>query len=275
MKMGNVLGDLLIALAAAFTVYLCVVMARRIRAVVLKDDYIRVFGCELIACVLFLLLALDARFGIFTAPRPGALRGVGWGLRCLVILASAALLFFMGRIAAGSLKRQDAPARSALVLGLALENGRPTDDLIARLDTAEAYWRRYPDAVLILTGGNPGASGKTEAAVMREILLERGVAEEKLALEDQAATTKENFKNAALLVDPGAPIALITSNYHMDRAVQTAKSAGFASVLRQPAPSSALYFGANVMWETVLEVNELAYGRGRRCFRLRENQRRK
>ena len=30
-----------------------------------------------------------------------------------------------------------------------------------------------------------------------------------------------------------------------------------------------------VMWETVLEVNELAYGRGRRCFRPRENQRRK
>ena len=129
------------------------------------------------------------------------------------------------------------------------------------------------DEHVLLTSST--ASGKTEAAVMREILLERGVAEEKLALEDQAATTKENFKNAALLVDPGAPIALITSNYHMDRAVQTAKSAGLASVLRQPAPSSALYFGANVMWETVLEVNELAYGRGRRCFRPRENQRRK
>ena len=88
-------------------------------------------------------------------------------------------------------------------------------------------------------------------------------------------TTAQALFGRDRAVDPGAPIALITSNYHMDRAVQTAKSAGFASVLRQPAPSSALYFGANVMWETVLEVNELAYGRGRRCFRPRENQRRK
>ena len=153
------------------------------------------------------------------------------------------------------------PAEYVLVLGLALENGKPTADLISRLDTAENYWRANPESTLILTGGNPDRSGRTEAAVMRDILLERGVPEEKLTLEDQARTTKDNFRNAAQLIDPDEPVVLISSNYHMDRAVMTAKSAGFTHVLRLPAPSSALNFGANVMWEVVLEMNDLTHRR--------------
>ena len=126
-----------------------------------------------------------------------------------------------------------------------------------RLDAAEAYLRENPQAVLILTGGNPDESGRTEAAVMRDLLAARGVAADRMVLEDRAEDTRENFRNTARLVDPGEPIVLISSNYHMDRAVRTAKRAGFAEVLRRPAPSSALHFGANVMWEVILELNEM------------------
>lgn len=248
-----IIGDMLIVLAAAFTVYLCVVMARRIGAVVLKGPYRRVFRCELIACALFLLFALDVRFDLFTLAKGAA----GRVLRSVVTLAVAALLFFFGKISVGSFINTAAPAPNAIVLGLALENGRPTGDLLSRLDAAGKYLRGNPEATLILTGGNPDASGRTEAAAMRELLIERGVAEEKMVLEDRAEDTKANFRNTAKLVDPGAPIVLITSNYHMDRAVLIARSAGFKEVLRLPAPSSPALFGANVMWEVVLELNEL------------------
>ena len=50
---------------------------------------------------------------------------------------------------------------------------------------------------------------------------------------------------------------LISSSYHMDRAVQTAENAGFTNILRLPAPSSLLQYGPNVLSEIVLEVNEL------------------
>ena len=43
-------------------------------------------------------------------------------------------------------------ADHAIVLGLALENRKPTDDLLARLNTAQAYLEKYPEAQLILTG---------------------------------------------------------------------------------------------------------------------------
>ena len=100
-------------------------------------------------------------------------------------------------------------------------------------------------------------SGRTEAAVMRELLVERGVSEKQMILEDQAETTKDNFANAAKLVDPSLPIVLITSNYHVDRAVTTAKKAGFKKVMRLPAPADFLTFGSNMLWEVILDVNEM------------------
>ena len=170
------------------------------------------------------------------------------------------ILIFCGKVVCGSVINTAAQADHAIVLGLALENGKPTDDLVARLNTARAYLEQYPEARLILTGGNPDASGRTEAAVMREILAERGVQEDRMILEDQAESTKENFRNAAHIVDPGQPVVLISSNYHMDRAVQTAKDAGFMDVLRLPAPSFFFSYGANVMYEVVLEMNEWVFG---------------
>ena len=254
MKIRQATGSVLIVLAAAFTVYLSVVMLRRINAVVLKDSYVKVFRYELAACALFILFAADVRFNLPGGAASGALRAV-------LILACAALLFFIVKITAGSFIRTEGPARNAIVLGLALENGKPTDDLLARLDAAEKYAGENPEAVLILTGGNPDESGKTEAEVMRDLLAQRGIPEERMILEDRAETTKDNFRNTAELTDPGEPVVLITSGYHMDRAVQTAKSAGFTRILRLPARSSAVYFGANVMWEAVMELNELTLKR--------------
>ena len=82
-----------------------------------------------------------------------------------------------------------------------------------------------------------------------------------MVLEDKAETTKENFRNTLQMVDPAEPVVLITSNYHMDRAVQTAKNAGFREILRLPAPSSVIEYGANVMWELVTELHELTLDR--------------
>ncbi len=255
--MRTIIGNILVVLSTGYTVYLSIIMIRRINAVVLKDAYIKVFLYELIACGFFLLFALDVRLGVFTRMNPPAFKAVGWCLRAAVILVTAIILFFLGKVMAGSFICTEASAKYAIVLGLALENGKPVQDLISRLDTAGKYLHDNPDAILILTGGNPDASGVTEAASMRNILMSRGVPEEKMILEDLAETTKANFRNTALLLRPDEPVVLISSNYHMDRAVHTAKRAGFTNVLRLPAPSSFLFFGANVMWEAVLELNEL------------------
>lgn len=208
----RILGDLALVLAALLTADVAVIMLRRIASVVLKADYQNIFRHELILCAVLLIGALDLRFGIFTARKGKRLKALGMALRCVILLGTALILFFCGRVAVGSLINTAQPAEHAIVLGMALQNGKPTDDLLSRLDTAQRYLEHNPDANLILTGGNAGEDGRTEAAVMRDLLLERGVSEESLRLEDQAKTTKENFRNTARMIDPTAPLVLISSN---------------------------------------------------------------
>ena len=167
MTARQITGTVLLALAAAFTVYLSVIMIRRIRTVVLKEAYTKVFCYELAVCAFFILFAADVRFGL-TGAENTVLRAAGWCLRVVAFLVTAVFLFFIGKITIGGFICTEAPAKNAVVLGLALENGKPTEDLIFRLDTAKKYLRRNPDAILILTGGNPDESGRTEAAVMRD-----------------------------------------------------------------------------------------------------------
>ena len=250
-------GDILLVLGILLTVDVVFVMHHRINSVVLKADYQELFQYELILCALLLLFALDVRFNLFTRSRLLAIRAVGWTLRAVVVLLTLVIVFFCSKVISGSLINTSGQADHAIVLGLALENGKPTGDLLARLDTAQAYLEEYPEAHLILTGGNADESGRTEAAVMRDILADRGVEDERMILEDRAETTKDNFRNTLQIIDPRSPVVLISSNYHMDRAVQTAKSAGFSEILRLPAPSSFLHYGANAMYEVILELNEL------------------
>lgn len=253
----RIIGDILLVLAVFLTADVTVVMLRKISGVVLKADYQKVFRYQLILCAVLLLFALDIRFHLFTRLKHPLARITGLGIRVVVLLLTLVIVFFGGKVILGSMLNTASQADYAIVLGLALENGKPTGDLLARLNTAQAYLEKYPDAKLILTGGNADASGRTEADVMHEILSERGVAEDRMILEDQAESTKDNFRNTAKLIDPAEPVVLISSSYHMDRAVQTAENAGFTNILRLPAPSSLLQYGPNVLSEIVLEVNEL------------------
>ena len=253
----RVIGDVLLVLIAGFTVYLSVIMIHRINTVVLANVYKNIFWRELVICGLFLLLALDIRFNLFTGFRARPLRIVGWVVRGCLIVAAAAVLFIGGRIIFSGMIGNAGDTDRVLVLGMALEDGQPTEDLRLRLKTAKEYAEEHPNAVLVLTGGNPDESGRTEAAVMKELLTEQGFPEERMVLEDKAFDTRTNFKNVAEMVDPAEPVAVVSSNYHMYRAAKTAESAGFTDVRRLPAPSDPLRYGVNVMWEIVSEVNSI------------------
>jgi len=255
-RVRRTVGIILTALVVVFTVYLSAVMIHRIRTVVLKSGYVGVFVLELIICVVAFIVATDIRTGFLVKGRTKALRAAGWIVRSVSAAFIVIILLMTCKVLTGCLIDNAGDGGNAVVLGMALEDGMPSDDLILRVGTAHEYIVEHPSSVLILTGGNPDDQGRTEAAVMKELLMERGVSEDKMILEDRASNTEENFQRAADLMsgDNGQPCVIITSNYHMDRAVRTAKSAGLANVLRKPAPSSFISFGANVMREVVLEI---------------------
>ena len=251
-------GDFLLAAIVLFTVYLSAVMIRRIRAVVLADIYKKVLRIELCLCAALLLFALDIRFGLFTRAVPQPLRGAGRIVRAAVRACSALVLFLIGHVAVGGLISDSADEKYAIVLGMALENGEPNGDLLLRVRTAENLAKSDPKITLILTGGNPDSAGRTEAAVMRDLLTARGVPGERIVLEDRSSDTVANFRNSARFCAPNDPVVIVTSDYHMNRAVRLAKKAGFTRIRRLPAPARAVTYPANVMWEVVMEIHDFS-----------------
>lgn len=251
------IGDFLVFITVLYTAYLSVIMVGRIRSVVLRESYIKLFICELAMCLVFLILAWDIRFRFLTKARSKILKATGWFFRVVIILLAGFMLVTGARSVIGGFITTPGTADNAIVLGLALQNGSPTEDLLFRVDTAVKFSTENPNATLILTGGNPNEDGKTEAEVMKELLIGHGVPEDRMVLEDRAEITIDNFKNTAEIVDPSKPIVLISSDYHMDRAVRTAEDAGFTDIIRRPAPSSAIEYPANIIWEVLQEIIRL------------------
>jgi uncharacterized SAM-binding protein YcdF (DUF218 family) len=263
----RIAGDILLFLTVLIGSDTVIVMLGRINKVALKNNYQRALLIEIIFIVILLLFGLDVRFGIFSSHRQKISRAemvslkagriAGLAARCLITALTVLLVFSAGRVLAGSLINTSARAKHAIVLGMALENGQPSRDLLLRVETARQYAEENPEAILILTGGNPDSSGKTEADVMAELLMAQGIPEERLYWEDKARTTVENFTNSALMIDPGEPVVLITSNYHMARSVRYAQNAGFTNILRLPAPSDLMTYGASLMWEMMSTLDSL------------------
>ena len=244
-------GRILLAAVSVWMADIIIVMLKRMTKVVQKQAYLTVFSAEMAICAILLLAALDVRYGIFSPSEKSAGRYAKRAVRIGICGLSLAVLFQSGRVFISGFISEDEQADHAIVLGMALEDGKPAKDLLYRISTAAEFHEKHPQARLVLTGGNPDKEGRTEAAVMYELLAERGVPAEAMDLEDQAASTEENFANTAAMVDPEKPIVLITSNYHMNRAVRMAEKAGFARILRQPAASDFLSYGASLMWEVI------------------------
>lgn len=126
-----------------------------------------------------------------------------------------------------------------LLLGVALgENDQPTQELRARVrEAAKAYRAFAPDRVRIIPcGGVTPGHTRSEADVMAALLLEEGVSQEDILLENESQTTIENFRNAArILGKEKARVLVVTSDYHIRRSVMTARRAGLRAKGRAAA----------------------------------------
>jgi hypothetical protein len=114
------------------------------------------------------------------------------------------------------------------VLGAALEtNGTIKGKLVGRLERALILATLYPDAPIILTGGNQ-RNGITEAYAMRSWLLNGGVCDNRIHLEDQARDTVGNaIYSTRLLKELGVThVTLVTGVSHLPRALADFEEAG-------------------------------------------------
>jgi uncharacterized SAM-binding protein YcdF (DUF218 family) len=101
-----------------------------------------------------------------------------------------------------------------------------------RLTEGVRLSRVYPKARLVFSGGSwlPSSIDNGEAAAARKFFIDLGVSPERITLEDRSRNTYENavFSTAALDPKPGEQWLLVTSAYHMPRAMGCFRAAGFA-----------------------------------------------
>jgi uncharacterized SAM-binding protein YcdF (DUF218 family) len=103
-----------------------------------------------------------------------------------------------------------------------------------RIVQAAVLARRHPEARLVLSGGEGTMMvyGEPEAEYGRALLIELGVATERIALEDRSRNTYENawFSREVAKPRPGETWVLVTSAMHLPRAVGCFRHAGWEVV---------------------------------------------
>ncbi|AJA62874.1 YdcF family protein [Bradyrhizobium japonicum] len=91
--------------------------------------------------------------------------------------------------------------------------------------------RRYPNARIVFTGGSPNlvSTGAREADYTAPILESLGIPKERLILERDSRNTWENaiFTKQLVTPKPGERWLLVTSAFHMPRAMGMFRKAGF------------------------------------------------
>jgi len=130
-------------------------------------------------------------------------------------------------------------ARTIIVLGAKVDGDVPSLTLKTRLETALAYLEDEPSALVIVTGGQGRGETRSEASVMAEWLSSRGIAEERIFLEDKSTDTRENLQNARAIAEAQnlpAPFGVVSSSFHLYRAEKLALEAGFEAVQTLSAP---------------------------------------
>ena len=109
-----------------------------------------------------------------------------------------------------------------VVLGFQLNaDGSMKNELVERLKVAKDCAEKYPQAVIVCTGG-PTASGNkkaTEAGRMAKWLTDNGVDPARVLTEDRSLTTAQNAVYTFLLLQERCPqvkeLAIISSDYHI------------------------------------------------------------
>ncbi|SEF45889.1 YdcF family protein [Paenibacillus sp. UNC499MF] len=131
---------------------------------------------------------------------------------------------------------------TVVILGSGLKGYELSLTLQQRLDAALPYVSGKKDVSVVVSGGQGPGENVPEAVAMRDYLVKKGIAENRIFLESRSTSTSENLRfTKAVLKEKGVTdrkILIVTSDYHMYRAKLLAKREGYEAYgLSSPSPA--------------------------------------
>ena len=123
------------------------------------------------------------------------------------------------------------------------------------------YLESNPDTMVIVSGGQGADESVSEARGMQEYLLERGVAAERILVEENSTNTRENLLFSGELLDKQQDkVVLVTNNFHMFRALSIARKQGYIYIEGLSAGSYPAMVPNNLLREFLGVVKDWAVG---------------
>ncbi len=160
----------------------------------------------------------------------------------------------------GLLERTD-PADAGVVLGSKVNtDGTPSSRLQARLDRSKTLLENKQISLIVVSGGT-GKEGFSEALVMRDYLVAKGIPTEKILMDEQGNTTRATADNVAqMLKIRGMKSVIVISQYfHLTRSKMAFRQAGLDKV----GSAYAYYFELRDFYSIAREVPAIVtYGLG-------------
>ncbi len=236
-----------------------------------------------ILCILYcigigLFMGYGTRFFLIWSVIGGGLIALGWLLAhkewidrlplwfrtTALVVAGIGLLVFLlieGLILAQFRAKAPAGADYCLILGAQMKSHGPSDVLRRRLDKAIVYLEENPETKVIVSGGKGANEPVTEAQGMYEYLTQKGIAAERILLEEKSGNTWENLHYSSEFLDPVKDsVVLVTNNFHMFRATGIAKKMGYEKVNGLSADSYPYMVPNNLLREFLGVIKDSLVG---------------
>jgi|TARA_R110002124_G_scaffold63831_1_gene174776 uncharacterized SAM-binding protein YcdF (DUF218 family) len=133
-----------------------------------------------------------------------------------------------------------------------------------RLSTAASLALRHPEAVVLYSGGSgrvqdaiPGQPSLPPIAV--DVLTSLGVASDRIMWEHQSRNTVENARLSVQMVQPGPDETwvLVTSAFHMGRAMSSYETAGWIGLVPYPVDYRTGDFLNGIGWDLASNLDDL------------------
>lgn len=180
---------------------------------------------------------------------------------CLAIFGGALFLFIEALITVNCFEKGRDGLDCVVVLGAYLKKTGPSTTLQYRLEKAYDYYLNNPNVIIVVSGGQGPNEFKPEAEGMAEYLIEKGVQKEQILIENKSTSTTENLRFSKELIDEEkASVGIITNNFHVFRATQIAKKAGYKEVYGIAARSYPLLQAQNMLREFFGVVKDFVFG---------------
>lgn len=166
---------------------------------------------------------------------------------CFYMISFTAFVIFICSGASSGPAPEKLPSDTVFVtFGSKINSDKtPAVPLKRRLDKTAELMGYCEDSVVIVTGGKGYDEPVSEASVMRDYLISKGISSDRIILEDKAGNTVENVKFAKEICEgselSGRKIACISTGFHIPRIMLIAERADFADFFYR-APGSRPFF---------------------------------